>query len=86
MTIEGKWIQLRDGESLGAASFEDCVIVTGRTPPLLTGHTSLLNCTVVPPAGSGLCGFFRKAEWEGRAGYAVHEPEVLAAIARKDRS
>lgn len=83
MTVEGKWLQLRDGDSLDDQSYEDCIIVTGLTMPDIGGRASLLNCTVVPPAGSGLCDFFRTAEWEGRAGYAVHEPEVRDAIARK---
>lgn len=79
MTVKGKWIDLRKGGSLDEAHYEDCVILLGPYPPPSEGTRSLLNCTVVPPSRSGLCGFFRKAEWEGRAGYAVHEPEVLWA-------
>lgn len=84
MIVTGKWIDLRKGGSLGPGRYEDCIIVTG-TETTLQGLV-VSNCTFVPPEESGMCRFFRGVEWEGRAGYAVHEPEVRDAIARKDWS
>lgn len=85
MTTTGKWIELKDGMQLTDVSYEDCVIVLkGRMPPsTLADRIVLHNCTIAaPPHLPGLGEVFRTAEWRGRPGYAVHEPEVRDAIAR----